>query len=94
MHGSIAGDPSREKTFVNWWNLKLDFVEYNDMNFLLVLPTVHRAFKQSRRKLSLIDTEERNSQKFSPSKVFHYTVLLGMIYYAYYIVEMTKYTNL
>ena len=36
---------------------------------------VDRAFKQSRRKLSLMGTKQRNSQKISPSKVSCYTVL-------------------
>ena len=37
---------------------KWDFVEKTFVDCSLVLPTVHRAFKQSRRKLSLIGTKQ------------------------------------
>ena len=47
------------------------------MDCSLVPPPVDRAFKQSRRKLSLIETKQHNSRRFSPSKVSCYMVYGG-----------------
>ena len=72
-----SGKLSREKTFANWW--KCNFRKEN-FHGLVVFATPKDALPQiSRRKLSHIATKLQISRKFSPSKVFHYTVLLPNI---------------
>ena len=43
---------------------KCNFTEKTFVDCSLVPPSVDRDFKQSRRKLSLIDTKQRNSRSF------------------------------
>ena len=65
-----SGKLSRENTFANWWK-----IGEKTFTHCLLLPcqkTPHP--KILRRKLSQIVTKSRNSRKFSPSKVSHYTV--------------------
>ena len=59
---------SREKTIANWWENEIS--EKTFMGCSLAQPTVDRAVKQLRRKLSVIGTKQPNLRKFSPSKVY------------------------
>ena len=62
-----SGKLLREKTFANWW--KYDF------RGLSAFATPKDTTPQiSQRKLSRTATKPQNSRKFSPSKVFRYTV--------------------
>ena len=67
-----SGKLSREKIFANWW--KYNF-RWENFRGLLAFAAPKDATPQiSRGKLSRIATKPRNSRKFSPSKVFRYTV--------------------
>ena len=68
-----SGKLSREKTFANWW--KYDFCRENFRRLLAFALPKDTTPQISRKKLSRIATKLRNSRKFSPSKVFRYTVL-------------------
>ena len=59
----------------------MEFREENYRGLLACTYCVDRAFKQSLRKLLLIGTKQRNSQKFSPSKVSHYMVCMATLPY-------------
>ena len=76
--GSIpySGKLSSEKTFTNLWNIR--FREENFRGFATdrMLCAINQSGPHpfSWRKLSRMASDPRNSWKFSPSKVSHYTV--------------------
>ena len=67
-----SGKLSREKTFANWW--KYDFRGENFRGLPAFVMPKDTTLQISWRKLSCIAAKPRNLQKFSPSKVFRYTV--------------------
>ena len=66
------GKLSREKSFANWW--KYNFRGENFRGLLAFAAPKDMMPQNSQRKLSSIAKKQRNWRKFSPSKVFHYTV--------------------
>ena len=68
-----SGKFSRKKTFTNWWKIWFLWRKLADCS---LVPCRRAPCPQILwRKLSQIATKLRNSRKFSPSKVFHYTVV-------------------
>ena len=67
-----SGKLSREKTFANWW--KYNFRRENFRGLHAFAMPKDATPQISQRKLSRIATKPQNSRKFSPSKVFRYTV--------------------
>ena len=67
-----SGKLSREKTFANW--LKYDFRGENFRRLLAFAVPKDATPQISQRKFSRIATKPQKSRKFSPSKVFRYTV--------------------
>ena len=69
--------------FVNWWENGISRRNHSWIARSYHLLTVHRAFKQSRRKLSLIGIKRRNSQMFPPLESFplyHICILIVQRY--------------
>ena len=77
-----SGKLLREKTLANWWNH--DFRRENFRGLLTFAAPKDATPQISQRKLSRITTKPQNSRKFSPSKVFRYTVWFwALLIYTY-----------